>query len=63
MVLLTQPPKPGMIGCRILRKMIYIIILKIVCKLENMSKLTEKLERLEDDLADYQVYVVKFIKY
>lgn len=43
--------------------MIYIIILKIVCNLENMSKLTEKLERLEDDLADYQAYVVKFIKY
>lgn len=43
--------------------MIYIIILKIACELENISKLTQKLERLEDELADYQVYVVKFTKY
>lgn len=41
----------------------YIIILKIACELENISKLTQKLERLEDELADYQVYEVKFTKY
>lgn len=42
--------------------MIYIIILKISCELGNISKLTQKLERLEVELADYQVYVVKFTK-
>lgn len=43
--------------------MLYFIILKIICTLENTSKLTQKLERLEDDLADYQAYVVIFMKF